>query len=355
MLMRRDGQPEAGRIHIVPATLADADAAAEAADPRHAFLRGRWAEAAAPGAVTRWAAMRADGSPLAVLPLVDHKIGPVAVREVAGCYWPYRSIAVAADATGGELAAMLQDPRLRRALGPAWRLGPVFDNDPAATRLREAAAQAGWTILTRRLGTCFEIYVAALLAEGPWPRGPTMKKNRWREKQLAKSGPVELHAFSGATWSAAERDAIAAIERNSWLAKLGEEAACQFADSARRLYWESVAADPVIAGMIFGTILNVGGVPAAFSFGLQVGTTRYQIANNFDERFAEHSAGRTLLLKDFERAAAAGVRRISWGSGDAGYKSEMGAQPGPAILDLLFVRPKLLALPLSRWWGRAPS
>jgi hypothetical protein len=33
----------------------------------------------------------------------------------------------------------------------------------------------------------------------------------------------------------------------------------------------------------------------------------------------------------------------------------MGAQPGPAILDLLFVRPKLLALPLSRWWGRAPS
>jgi CelD/BcsL family acetyltransferase involved in cellulose biosynthesis len=277
------------------------------------------------------------------------------VRDVAGCYWPFRSIALAADATAGEVAAMLRDRDLRRALGPVWRLGPVFDGDPAAALLRQAAPKAGWTMLTRRLGTCFEIDVAALQAEGAWPRAATMKKNRWREKQLARTGAVALHSFRGTTWSAADRDAIAAIERNSWLAKLGDGAAFQFADPARRLYWERVAADPVIAGMIFGTILSVGAAPAAFTFGLQVGATRYQIANNFDERFSAHSAGRTLLLKDFEQAAAAGVRRISWGSGDAGYKSEIGARPGPAILDLLFVRPKLLALPLSRWWSRPPA
>jgi CelD/BcsL family acetyltransferase involved in cellulose biosynthesis len=104
--------------------------------------------------------------------------------------------------------------------------------------------------------------------------------------------------------------------------------------------------------MLFGSILSVGGEPAAFTFGLQVGTTRYQIANNFDQRFKQHSAGRTLLLKDFERAAADGVRRISWGSGDAGYKSEMGARPGPEIMDLLFVRSRLLAVPLARYWTR---
>jgi CelD/BcsL family acetyltransferase involved in cellulose biosynthesis len=77
---------------------------------------------------------------------------------------------------------------------------------------------------------------------------------------------------------------------------------------------------------------------------------RYQIANNFDPRFARHSPGRILLTHDFQHAAERGVELISWGSGDAGYKSAMGAQPGPAILDLLFVRPASLALALRRLW-----
>jgi hypothetical protein len=59
-----------------------------------------------------------------------------------------------------------------------------------------------------------------------------------------------------------------------------------------------------------------------------------------------------LLLKDFEQAAVDGVRRISWGSGDAGYKSQLGAAPGPDIIDLLFVRSRLLAVPLARYWTR---
>ena len=47
------------------------------------------------------------------------------------------------------------------------------------------------------------------------------------------------------------------------------------------------------------------------------------------------------------------MRRISWGVGDAGYKSEMGAQPGEHLIDLLFVRNALLARLLSPWWERA--
>lgn len=355
MLMTRDAQFAPGRISVVPASSTDADAAAEASETDHSFLRGAWAEAAAPGAVRFWAAVRADGSPLAVLPLVLRKAGPLAVREVAGCYWPFRSIALAADAQPHELTAMLSADAMKRALGLAWRIGPVFETDRAAVQLAAAARAAGWAVLRRRLGTCFEIDVQALQADGPWPRGSTMRKNRWREKRLSENGPLETISFTGTTWSAAQRDAIAEVERHSWLAKLGDKAAFQFADPARRLYWERVASDPAIAEMVFGAILTVGGVPAAFSFGLQAGGTRYQIANNFDERFSAHSAGRTLLLKEFEQAAARGVQRISWGSGDAGYKTEIGARPGPAIDDLLFVRPKLLALPLRRWWSGPPA
>jgi CelD/BcsL family acetyltransferase involved in cellulose biosynthesis len=247
---------------------------------------------------------------------------------------------------------MLGMPELKRALGKVWRLGPVFDDDPAAKRLIGAAAAAGWSVLTRPLGTSFEIDVAALRSEGPWPRPSTMKKNRWREKKIAEQGALEIAHFGGTDWTEAQRDAIARIERGSWLAGLNGAAALQFGDAARRRYWETVAGDPVIAAMLFGSILSVGGVPAAFTFGLQVGTTRYHIANNFDARFKQLSVGRTLLLRDFEQAATSGIERISWGSGDAGYKSEMGAQPGPAIVDLLFVRSRPLSAVARRWWCR---
>lgn len=353
MLMTRDAQLAPGRLHIVQASAADADAAAQGADPQHGFLRAVWSEAAAPRHVRRWAALRSDGSPLAVLPLVARRLGPLTINEVAGCYWPFRSIALAADATGGETAAMLAAPEMKRALGRVWRLGPIFHDDPAAVRLQQAAPAAGWTVLRRSLGTCFEIDVAALQADGPWPRGSTLKKNRWREKRLSEAGAVEITSFTGTNWSARHRDAIADVERTCWLAKLDSKAATQFADPAQRLYWEQVAGDPVVASMLFGSILSVGGVPAAFTFGLELGGARYHIANNYNERFAEHSAGKLLLLKDFEAAARRGIRRISWGSGDAGYKSDMGAQPGPEIVDLLFVRPAPLALPLRRLWTGA--
>jgi CelD/BcsL family acetyltransferase involved in cellulose biosynthesis len=353
MLMRQDARPAASRIHIVPASKADADAVAARAHPKHAFLRSAWADAAAPAGVQRWAAVRGDGNPFCVLPLVTRKIGPLKVREVAGCYWPFRSVAVAADAQPAELSAMFGASEMKRALGPAWRLGPVFEDDPAAVQLRKAAESAGWAVLTRRLGTCFDIDVAALQAEGPWPRGSTMRKNRWREKQLAESGAVEFRTFSGANWTAAERDAIAEIERKSWLASLGDAAAFQFADAQRRRFWEQVSADPVIGSMIFGATLSIGDVPAAFSFGLQVGSTRYQIANNFDQRFAAASPGKVLLYKHFSQAADCAIERISWGSGDSGYKTDMGARAGPAILDLLFIRARGLAPLIQTIWRDA--
>jgi len=68
------------------------------------------------------------------------------------------------------------------------------------------------------------------------------------------------------------------------------------------------------------------------------------------KRFAQHGAGKLLLYKDFERAADRGVRCVNWGSGDAGYKGEMGATDGPKIVDLLFVRSRLAAAALRQWW-----
>lgn len=350
MLMTRDARLAAERLHVVRGRAADANGVAEAADPAHAFLRSSWFEAAAAGEVSNLLALRSSGTPLAAIPLARRRLGPFHIGEVPGSYWPFRSFPIAADADDEELIVLLRRQEVRSSLGPAWRLGPLFDDDPTAVALARVAEPAGWTMLKRKLGTCFEIDVRALQADGSWPRPSTLKKNRWRERRLAELGTLQVRTFTGGDWTFADRDAIAHVEANSWLSGLQGGAATQFQDPAQRGIWERMAEDPPLAAMIFGSILIIDEVPAAFTFGLEVGTTRYYIANNYDERFARHSPGKILLCKDFEQCAARGIERISWGSGDAGYKSEMGAQAGPEIIDLLFVRSALLALPLRRVW-----
>ncbi len=330
------------------------NAIAAAALPAQRFLRAGWYAAAAPE--SRGIGMRRnDGEPLAAIPTVPRKLGPLTVREVSGSYWPYRSFPIAADVTDDELSTMMRDRRVRAALGPLWRMGPVYGDDPTVARLTRAAEGSGWAVLRRDLGTCFELDLAALRSQGQWPRSSTLRKNRWRENRLAELGPVDYLFRSGADWTEEDRDAMAAVEANSWVGKLDEGGNTKFLDPECRRNWERMAEDPVLADMISCSIMTVGETPVAFTFGLEVGPVRYTIANAYDERFARHGPGKLLLYKDFERAAERGVQRISWGSGDAGYKSEMGAHPGPAILDLLFVRPKALAVALRPIWARHAS
>ena len=104
--------------------------------------------------------------------------------------------------------------------------------------------------------------------------------------------------------------------------------------------------------MIGGMIMTVGDRPVAFTFGLDCGTTRYCIANNFDREFSRHSPGRVLLYADFEAAWGRGIERIDWGLGDAGYKEGMGARPDAEMIDVLLVRPAILAALLSPLWMR---
>lgn len=329
------------------------DALADAGDPRTAFLRAAWFAAGASPAQRILGVRREDGSPLAAIPLSDRKHGPFPVASVAGAYWPFRSFPIAPDAGEDELAAMLRDPETRRALGRAWRFGPVVDGDPTAERAIAAARSSGWRVLSRSLGKIFELDLAALRsAGGGWPSSKTQRKNRWRKRRLAEDGDVACRFFTGADWTERDRDAMAEIEAHSWLATLDGGGDTKFRDSRERRFWEEAAQDPALAAMIFGSLMWIGDIPAAFTFGIAAGDTRYYIANNYDERFTKFGPGRVLLYDDFERAAEAGVTRISWGAGDAGYKSEMGAEAGPEIRDLLFVRGRALAALLGPVWAR---
>jgi CelD/BcsL family acetyltransferase involved in cellulose biosynthesis len=176
-----------------------------------------------------------------------------------------------------------------------------------------------------------------------------LRKNRWLERRLAEQGELEFATIGGSAWTDDVLDLLAGIEAESWV---GEKGDTKFVDPAMRRVWMRALQDPVLAAMLSCSILRVGGMPAAFTFSVTSGRTRYYIANGYSARFAERSPGRILLYRDFIDAAGAGIETINWGAGDPGYKAEMGAEPGPELLDALFVRGALMGALARPFWER---
>ena len=339
-----EGQAQAPALDIarLPGLTAALDEAAANAAPANAHLRAAWYG----GRGSTLVARRPDGRAVAALPLARGTgLTGRLLSAVPGSYWPYRSFPIARDASDAELAAFAS------AIPDAvWRLGPVREDDSAATRFAAAAERSGWTILRRMLGAAYILDPAALGAEGGWPRKTTLRKNRWFEKELAKEGALDFRFLTGADWTPALFDTLAEIERNSWLTDPVDKIDAKFMDPAQRLSWEQAARDPEIAARMWVALLTVGGVPAAFEFDLDCVPTRYCIANSYDRRFAKNSPGRVLAYRNFERLGERGIQLLDWGSGDPGYKTQMGAATGPEILDLLFVRSRTLARLIAPFW-----
>jgi CelD/BcsL family acetyltransferase involved in cellulose biosynthesis len=324
------------------------DRVAESADPRHLFLRRAWFEACAPDSVSTLIAARADGRAIAALPTCRAKPG---VRAVPGSYWPFRSFPLAADAGDAEIVTFLSHPTTRRALGRAWRLGPVFADDPTMQRLVQLAAPSGWTVLQRRLGTAYSLDISAARNDGSWPRPSTLKNIAKQEKRLAKTGSVGWRHVAGSGWTAEAFDDLALIERNSWVASRSG-ADPKFLDRDRRKGWERAIEDPEIARALTAGILSVDGTPVCFSFGIDAGSTRYSIATSFDQQFASLSVGYLTGYRTYVDAARGGVEILNLGIGDSGAKGSMGAKPEPAMVDCLVVRGALLAALLRPVWER---
>ena len=317
------------------------DVAAEAA-PALGFLRAAWFAAGTQDLTTLVARRPATGRAIAALPLARRKLGPLTVRQMAGHYWPYRSVPLALDIADDELDALLGSPEALAALGRAWRIGPVLSDDPAATRLESAARRCGWHVLRRSLGTYFIVDLERLVADGPWPSSKTLQRNRRHERRLAETGPLDFRHVSGAEWDGSVFDMLAAIETESWVAR-AKDGDPKFIEPADRRAWEHAVSDPEIAARLGASFLTIGGAPVAFNFTLRAGDILHVIANSYSQRFADRSPGRVLLYREFQRAVANGVARIGWGAGDPGYKHEMGATPGAGIEDLMFVRGAVLA------------
>jgi CelD/BcsL family acetyltransferase involved in cellulose biosynthesis len=276
-----------------------------------------------------------DDVPVIALPFVG--VGPALLRAatVPGSYWPFRSFPIHQGAETRAVDALLDT--LARTIN-ALRIGPVCDGDPALDAVLARARAKGWAVLDRFVADSFLLD----LQQDDWPRGSTLRKNRFHEKHLASHGALDW-GYLDDDWERGFDD-LAAVEQKSWIAARTDGSDAKFTRTGHGAFWREVARDPVLAHMLSAAVLRIDGVPAAFSFDLDSGTTRYAIANSYDPAFAKHSPGKLLYYRNLVRARAAGIRSVDWGAGDSGYKQTIGATPGPALRDWLLVRPGLPAL-----------
>ena len=312
------------------------------------FLRASWYEAAAPG--QGWTIIASSGDKvLAAVPLA--KAGPrlLPVSAVPGSYWPFRSILIDDDAGERELASIFAHPRLREAARPVWRLGPVYRCDPAIPCLKRAASQGGWTVLTRVLGRSFRLDLAG--EQGAWPSKASAKRLRLYQRRLEALGDVTCRIVAGRDWNGEVIAALAAVEARSWVGTQTDRSGAKFLGDDAPAMWRRLTEDPVISANLSAALLECGGRPVAFSFDLRDGPIQYALASSFDAEFAPYRVGRIVTHRQWQWAASQGVRTVDLGCGDSGYKSELGARPGPEIVDLLLVQSRPLARLLELGWG----
>ena len=334
-----DRMPPTVRGSVAEGLSSAIDLVAGRAAPSHAFLRYGWYAAAltAYGGTARTLVVEDENAPTLALPFVS--VGPRVLRLAAipGSYWPFRSFGLSLDASAATLATALRT--LAKEVN-GLRIGPVYDGDPAATPLIAAARAAGWVAIDRFVADSWLLDMAAAQANGGWPRGSTLKKNRFHEKHLASHGTLDWRFLSGADWPAAF-DALAAVEQASWIAARTDGSDAKFTKTGHGAFWRAAAADPVLADLFRAALLTIDGRPAAFSFDVDCGAQKYAIANSYDPAVGKHSPGKLLYYRNLVHALSRGVTMVDWGAGDSGYKQVIGASQGPAIRDWLLLRPGL--------------
>jgi CelD/BcsL family acetyltransferase involved in cellulose biosynthesis len=323
------------------------DVLAEQARPGYGFLRAAWYRGSEERAGRCVLVRRGEsGDVIAAIPLIP--FGPEIARthKVAGLYWPFRSILIAPDCTEHELAAALR----HKAFGPAWRLGPARMDDPAMLTLIGGAHAAGWRALSRPAGTSWVIDLDAMRTSEP-PRNSVARKLRNGWRKLEALGMPRWRSIRGAQWDDSLLDDLGRIEAESWIGRSTDGSGAKFLTAAQRAYWRTALTDPALAERLSATILMLDDRPIAFSFDLDDGPIRYAIAGSHVEELKHCYIGKHVNYRALEECLASPLSRFDLGSGDSGYKREMGAAPGYDMTDLLLVRSPLAAWALAKAWG----
>jgi hypothetical protein len=106
----------------------------------------------------------------------------------------------------------------------------------------------------------------------------------------------------------------------------------RFVGTVERGFWEELIQQWLAPQNYFDTwLMRADGQPISFVVAATVGSTRYVIANNFDEAWRDYRVGSQLYRRMFEEGYSRGVTRYDFGTNELHYKQRWGAKPADRV------------------------
>jgi CelD/BcsL family acetyltransferase involved in cellulose biosynthesis len=263
-----------------------------------------------------------DGSLAAVLPLHVTTDTGARVLSLVGDFNVFDYMdAAAMRRSADELLVELWCEALRVLHFDTIALRHVPASSPLVPALRRAAAAHGLSVIVE----ADEVCPVALLCS-TWDGYLQMLSKKQRHeirrklRRASENTTVEWRTTEFADTLDADLDAFFALHERS----TGEKAA--FLTPRMRGFFRDVAREYLRSGELRLSTLELGGVPAASSFGFMY-RDRYLLYNSgFEPSLAERSPGNAAVAHAMQGAIAEGAVAFDFLSGDEAYKYAFGAQ-----------------------------
>ncbi len=160
-----------------------------------------------------------------------------------------------------------------------------------------------------------------------------LRQIRSYENRLASDHRLELlHlCYPSATETTDLLTSLAQVEQKSWLAN-DPRGRLRFTGPVEQRFWsELIQGWLAPQGFFDAWLMLADNQPISFVVAATVGSTRYVIANNYDENWAQYRVGSQLYRQMFEEGYSRGVTRYDFGTNELHYKSRWGAKSADRV------------------------
>jgi hypothetical protein len=334
--------------------------------PAHRLYRPEWYAIWSEtwGSTGRWtgdlhvlAVRDGNGALLGVHPLGVAKVGPLRAYASAGFNQPARPV-LAEIGREAEVGTAIGHHISRRGW-PLAQLGPFRANSPACRALLD-------TLDSRRVPHRLRTREGLALYDPPPPGNENRreiletkfaKKVLYYERRAARKGELETVHYRRPSPEETARlvTDLAEAEKHSWLAT-ASDGGLRFAarpgnDKGAEMWRRLIDTELSPRDQLDCWLTYFDGRPASFVFCLTAGTTRYVLANNFDESLKHLRVGFIPYWHAIDDALERGLEHLDYGSLHLDYKKHWGAEYKDA-LEFHYAVPNLLArVPVSALWA----
>lgn len=263
-----------------------------------------------------------------LLALGRPQIGTIRVYSAGGHNVPHRGI-IAAQAQQSTVGAAIGQ-FLAHQHWPLVQLGPLLNTSPACQAMIQQLRECGVHLrhhdsreeITLHAPTTWDEYRSEILGS------KFARKLGYYERRMQRAGhtTVKHYRQPSADETQTMMAALSTIESASWMATR-EGAIPRFTNPELARFWQELTVRLLSPrDHLDCWVLDFDGHPVSFCFTLTDGTTRYVIANNYDNSVRDHRTGSTLYRHMIQDGIERGIRRFEFADGDLHYKSLWGAR-----------------------------